>query len=307
MSKFLRKTSSSTTPSSFLHPSCMTRTESRLIVSGKQKQEKGSKTPPFLPLPHMRTRPDDATTPISCHTFIFDIDTIVDSTPADDSITGKIFDFHHSVQNPLASSIYNFYVLIETTRSNESNDKENVEGFLVDAIKSGLVSDGAISQDLNQASSFGQIREGIPEALQKAGVVYKYDLSIPVKKIKTGGKANVVGYGHLGDGNLHLNVSAPQYDDVILAETKPFVYEWTSKQHGSISAEHGLGLMKAEKIYYSKSTATDYDPYVRKIAVICVAKLYDINDKLVEDRGILVLLMCLVSSKVVVKVGNKFL
>ncbi|CAH1437215.1 unnamed protein product [Lactuca virosa] len=176
-----------------------------------------------------------------------------------------VLDHLDSVRNPLPSSIYNFYVLIETTGSNESNDKEKVEGFLVDAMESGLVSDGAIAQDLNQASSFWQIREGIPEALQKAGAVYKYDLSIPVEKmydlveemrIRLGGKANVVGYGHLGDGNLHLNVSAPQYDDAILGEIEPFVYEWTSKQRGSISAEHGLGLMKAEKIYYSKSTAT---------------------------------------------------
>ncbi|XP_052626918.1 D-2-hydroxyglutarate dehydrogenase, mitochondrial-like [Lactuca sativa] len=169
----------------------------------------------------------------------------------------EFVDHLDSVQNPLASSIYDFYVLIETTGSNESNDKENVKGFLVDAMKSGLVSDGAISHDLNQTSSFWQIREGIPEALQKARVVYKYDLSILVKKIKTGGKANVVGYGHLGDGNLHLNVSGSQYDDVILVETEPFVYEWTSKQYASISAEHGLGLMKAKKIYYSKSTATN--------------------------------------------------
>lgn len=50
-------------------------------------------------------------------------------------------------------------------------------------MKSGLVSDGAISHDLNQTSSFWQIREGIPEALQKARVVYKYDLSILVKKM----------------------------------------------------------------------------------------------------------------------------
>lgn len=86
-------------------------------------------------------------------------------------------------------------------------------------------------------------------------------------------------YGHLGDGNLHLNISATQYDDSvsncipfpsvdslilkcflkemhsfqILAKIEPFVYEWTSKQRGSISAEHGIGLMKANKIHYSKS------------------------------------------------------
>lgn len=170
-----------------------------------------------------------------------------------------------SVRNPLPSSIYNFYVLIETTGSNESNDKEKLEAFLLHAMENGLVSDGALAQDFNQASSFWHIREGIPEALMKAGAVYKYDLSLPVDKmydlveemrIRLGAKANVVGYGHLGDGNLHLNVSAQQYDDAILAQIEPFVYEWTSRHRGSISAEHGLGLMKAEKIYYSKSSET---------------------------------------------------
>nr|GFA37930.1 D-2-hydroxyglutarate dehydrogenase, mitochondrial isoform X1 [Tanacetum cinerariifolium] len=66
-------------------------------------------------------------------------------------------------------------------------------------------------------------------------------------------------HGHLGDGNLHLNVSAPKYVDDILAKIEPFVYEWTSRHRGSISAEHGLGLMKAEKIYYSKSSETQSD------------------------------------------------
>ncbi|CAI9270562.1 unnamed protein product [Lactuca saligna] len=202
MSKFSRKTSSSTTPSSVLHPSSMTRTESALRKLLFQ------------------ARLDEI---LSAFEFVDHLD---------------------SVQNPLASSIYNFYVLIKTTGSNESKDRENVDGFIV-------------------------------------GCTEKW----------FSGKANVVGYGHLRDGNLHLNVSAPQYDYA----------------HGSIIAEHGLGLMKAEKIYYNKSTATDYDPYVRKIAAICVAKLYDINDKLVEDRGFLVLLMCIVSNKVVAKLDNKFL
>lgn len=71
-----------------------------------------------------------------------------------------------------------------------------------------------------------------------------------------GHSAKVVGYGHLGDGNLHLNISASQYDDTLLAQIEPFVYEWTSKHRGSISAEHGLGLMKANKIHYSKSPET---------------------------------------------------
>ncbi|XP_058191506.1 D-2-hydroxyglutarate dehydrogenase, mitochondrial-like isoform X1 [Rhododendron vialii] len=104
---------------------------------------------------------------------------------------------------------------------------------------------------------------GVPEALMKAGAVYKYDLSLPIEKMydlvdemrmRLGPAAKVVGYGHLGDGNLHLNISLLEYDDIVLGQVEPFVYEWTSKHRGSISAEHGLGLMKANKIHYSKST-----------------------------------------------------
>ncbi|XP_027180080.1 D-2-hydroxyglutarate dehydrogenase, mitochondrial isoform X2 [Coffea eugenioides] len=169
------------------------------------------------------------------------------------------------VRNPLPPSIHNFYILIETTGSNETFDKENLEAFLLHSVESGLVANGVLAQDINQASSFWHIREGLPEALMKAGAVYKYDLSLPLEKmydlveemrVQIGPAATVVAYGHLGDGNLHLNISAPAYDDNILAKIEPFVYEWTSKNRGSISAEHGLGLMKAAKIHYSKSPET---------------------------------------------------
>ncbi|KAK6924488.1 FAD-linked oxidase, C-terminal [Dillenia turbinata] len=169
------------------------------------------------------------------------------------------------VRNPLPPSIHNFYVLIETTGSDESLDREKLEAFLLRLMEHGLISDGVLAQDINQASSFWRIREGVPEALMKAGAVYKYDLSLPVEKMydlvedmrtRLGDSAKVIGYGHLGDANLHLNVSASQYDDNILTQIEPFVYEWTSKHCGSISAEHGLGLMKADKIHYSKPPST---------------------------------------------------
>lgn len=169
------------------------------------------------------------------------------------------------VRNPLPASMHNFYILIETTGSDESYNREKLEAFLLSSMEDGLISDGVLAQDINQASSFWRIREGVPEALMKAGAVYKYDLSLPVEKmydlvddmrIRLGDLATVVGYGHLGDGNLHLNVSAPEYDDKILEQIEPYVYEWTSKHRGSISAEHGLGLMKANKVYYSKSAET---------------------------------------------------
>lgn len=164
-------------------------------------------------------------------------------------------------RNPLPTSECNFYLLIETTGSNQSHDREKVDKFLETCIDRGLVADGTIAQDSTQAMSFWRIREGITEALSKAGAVYKYDLSIPVPQLydlveelgkRLGKSAVVVGYGHLGDGNLHLNVSAPKYDDKLLAQIEPFVYEWTASQKGSISAEHGLGFIKANAIHYSK-------------------------------------------------------
>ncbi|KAK9136290.1 hypothetical protein Syun_015620 [Stephania yunnanensis] len=168
-------------------------------------------------------------------------------------------------RNPLPSSLYHFYVLIETTGSDPSYDREKLEAFLLQSMEGGLICDGAVAQDTNQSSSFWHIREGLPEALSKAGTVYKYDLSLPVEKmyglveemrLRLGQSAKVVGYGHLGDGNLHLNISTPEYDDSVLRKIEPFVYEWTSKHKGSISAEHGLGLMKANEIHYSKSPET---------------------------------------------------
>ncbi|WJX55643.1 D-2-hydroxyglutarate dehydrogenase, mitochondrial [Trifolium repens] len=168
-------------------------------------------------------------------------------------------------RNPFPTSLHNFYVLIETTGSDESSDKQKLEAFLLGSMENELVSDGVLAQDISQASTFWRLREGISEALMKAGAVYKYDLSIPVENLyslveemrsRLGDAANVIGYGHLGDSNLHLNVSVPQYDDKILSQIEPFVYEWTSKHRGSISAEHGVGLMKANEIFYSQSRET---------------------------------------------------
>ncbi|CAN6439404.1 unnamed protein product [Victoria cruziana] len=135
-----------------------------------------------------------------------------------------VITYLEGVRNPFPSSEYNFYVLIETTGSSESHDKEKLESFLMKSMEGGLISNGVVAQDMGQISSFWRIRQS----------------------------AKVLGYGHLGDGNLHLNVSAPEYDDKVLRKIEPFVYEWTSKHRGSISAEHGLGQMKANEIHYSK-------------------------------------------------------
>ncbi|KDO71042.1 hypothetical protein CISIN_1g0091122mg, partial [Citrus sinensis] len=70
-----------------------------------------------------------------------------------------VLTYLEGVRNPFSSSMHNFYVLIETTGSEESYDREKLEAFLLSSMEGGLISDGVIAQDINQASSFWRIRE----------------------------------------------------------------------------------------------------------------------------------------------------
>ncbi|KAK4058083.1 D-lactate ferricytochrome c oxidoreductase [Microbotryomycetes sp. JL221] len=163
-----------------------------------------------------------------------------------------------------------FYVLIETSGSNKDHDDEKLAGLLEHLMESEIVSDGVLAQDETQIASLWSLRESLPEAVGKLGKAYKYDLSMPVKdmyslveearaRFKEHGLDNdgniklTIGYGHLGDGNLHLNIVASQWDDKIEKVIEPWVYEATAQRNGSISAEHGLGVMKAPYVGYSKS------------------------------------------------------
>ena len=130
----------------------------------------------------------------------------------------------------------------------------------------GCVIDGTIAQDESQSAGIWKVREGITSALARQGCVYKYDVSLPLDKMyelveETRERlaplgATTTAFGHLGDGNLHLNVTTPgkfEVDDDVLNAIEPFVYEWVSERRGSISAEHGIGRMKREVLHLSKS------------------------------------------------------
>jgi len=166
-----------------------------------------------------------------------------------------------------------FYCLIETSGSNSEHDNEKLEKFLEYVMEKEIVLDGVVAQDATQVKALWGWREGIPECLGHWGSVYKYDLSIPINelyalvddvraKITDAGLigegeehpvVGVVGYGHMGDSNLHLNVATRRYDKKVEKALEPYVYEWVSKRNGSISAEHGLGLAKKNYIGYSRS------------------------------------------------------
>lgn len=166
-----------------------------------------------------------------------------------------------------------FYCLIETRGSNAEHDSEKLQNFLEYAMSEEIVSDGVVAQDESQIQSLWSWREGIPECLGHWGGVYKYDLSIPLAELyqlvedirgrleKAGlvgddeehPVVGIVGYGHIGDSNLHLNVATRRFDKEIERKLEPYVYEWISARNGSISAEHGLGLAKKAFVGYSRS------------------------------------------------------
>jgi FAD/FMN-containing dehydrogenase len=164
------------------------------------------------------------------------------------------------------------FVLLETSGGNKEHDEEKLNLFLETLLESDqpLITTGALSQSPAQFASLWKLREGVPEAISKEGKTYKYDISVPIaafkevvdatkEQLRRKGLLNedavrqVIGYGHIGDGNLHLNVAAAAYTPEVESALEPFVYELVASYKGSISAEHGIGAMKTHAIHYSKS------------------------------------------------------
>ncbi|ORZ35810.1 hypothetical protein BCR44DRAFT_118124 [Catenaria anguillulae PL171] len=199
-----------------------------------------------------------------------------------DSAACQLVDEHLShVRHPLESQQPGaFNVLVETAGADAEHNMAKLDAYLEKLMDEGVAVDGAVAQDQAQALAIWAVREGIPEACSKAGAVFKYDVSVPVPdlyelveatrtrlaELKVPGVLSVIGYGHVGDGNLHLNVAAEDYTKQVTNALEPFVYEWVASKRGSISAEHGLGLMKPKHLHYSKTKqAIDLMQQIKKV------------------------------------------
>ncbi|CDO72344.1 hypothetical protein BN946_scf184977.g41 [Trametes cinnabarina] len=164
------------------------------------------------------------------------------------------------------------FVLVETSGGKREHDEEKLNSLLESLMEADepLINTGVLATSPAQFSALWAIREGLTEAVSKEGKAYKYDISVPLHKFKEvvdrtkeqlrqkgllhdDAVKHVVGYGHVGDGNLHLNVVAAAYTPEIEAALEPFVYELVASYKGSISAEHGIGVMKTHALQYSKS------------------------------------------------------
>jgi len=166
------------------------------------------------------------------------------------------------VANPLDQGTA-WYLLTELT---SPNPRQNLAGLLTDelhqAAADGIVKDALIATSIAQALAMWKLRESVPEAQRHHGASLKHDISVPVssvpKLIEEGSalvrrlvpEGEVVGYGHLGDGNLHFNVSQRPGADktAFLQRGGPLehaVFDLVDSLGGSISAEHGIGRLKA--------------------------------------------------------------
>jgi FAD/FMN-containing dehydrogenase len=164
-----------------------------------------------------------------------------------------------------------YCVLLENSDSeSETHARDQFERLLETAFNQGLVSDAVVAESLSQARGLWHIRESIPLAQAEEGLNIKHDISIPVSTIpafcaetdallqREVPGVRLVNFGHLGDGNLHYNVQAPEGEDAkkFLTEQETrvntLVFDAVARYHGSISAEHGVGSLKAGHLPHYK-------------------------------------------------------
>ena len=172
---------------------------------------------------------------------------------------------HLQAVNPLATSSP-WYVLLEFADASD----DALEKCLQEALAQGVVSDAAIAQTQAQRQTFWHLRESLSESQKFEGGSIKHDVSVPVSKVPefiaaatkaVAGfmpDARVCAFGHLGDGNIHFNISQPVGMDkaAYLAQwpaMNEVVFAEVLKRGGSISAEHGIGRLKAPDMLKIKS------------------------------------------------------
>lgn len=176
---------------------------------------------------------------------------------------------HTHLPKPLGQEYPN-YLLIEVENADASIEASILENFEA-CVGEGWVLDGAIAQSEAQARDFWRLREDISEATAPF-TPYKNDVSVTVAKVpeflaKTDAALRkgypdfkVVWFGHIGDGNMHINILKPEGlgRDEFLKRCKgvnTVLFDIIEKLEGSVSAEHGVGLVKKDDLFHTRGKA----------------------------------------------------
>ena len=181
---------------------------------------------------------------------------------------------HRKLRPPFGSPA-KCYVLVEA----EDADPELLQGW-VESLFSGrdasvhagreLVQDGTMAQHASEAKDLWSLRESISESLSATGLPHKNDIALPVSELEAFCARfesvfareypgwEICLFGHIGDGNLHVNVMKPDAmsKEEFLSKTHDAdraLFDLVRAHHGSVSAEHGIGLLKKDFLGYSRS------------------------------------------------------
>jgi FAD/FMN-containing dehydrogenase len=169
---------------------------------------------------------------------------------------------HSSAREPLEDA-HQWYVLLELASQSESGLNDKLMALLEAAFEREIVEDAAVAASLDQRAAFWILRENLSEMQKLEGGSIKHDVCVPVASVpaflaeatpiveKTIPGARPVPFGHMGDGNIHFNVSQPLGADKAAflarwAELNDNVHAVVKKMNGSISAEHGIGVLKRD-------------------------------------------------------------
>ncbi|MBU3961113.1 MAG: FAD-binding oxidoreductase [Alphaproteobacteria bacterium] len=173
------------------------------------------------------------------------------------------------VRDPL-SSPHPWYALIDISTSDSAATAERmIDTLLEEALEAGLIEDAVIASSLAQQKAFWHLRESMSEAQKPEGGSIKHDVSVPVSRVPRFladadaavlaliPDARICAFGHLGDGNIHYNISQP-----VGADKAAFIARWREvngvvhavvhAHGGSISAEHGVGQLKRDELIASR-------------------------------------------------------
>ena len=184
----------------------------------------------------------------------------------------SLVDKHFSQQRIPLYKDTPFCVLLENSdHESERHAREQFERLLETAMEQGCVTDAVVAENIAQAHALWHLRESIPMAQAEEGLNIKHDISIAVSRIpefvattnalleSAIPGVRLVNFGHLGDGNLHYNVQAPDGSDAAAflraqeENVNTIVYDSVARFDGSISAEHGIGSLKLDKLEHHKS------------------------------------------------------
>jgi FAD/FMN-containing dehydrogenase len=164
-----------------------------------------------------------------------------------------------------------WHVLVELSDSTEGPALDALlQDTLEAAVEVGLLRDAAIASSETQRADFWKLRENVSEAQKLDGVSIKHDVSVPVSRVpelieratveleRKFPDIRIVAFGHVGDGNIHYNCSKSERDEAssfahLAPDVNHVVYEVVRSLGGSISAEHGLGVLKRDEIRLYKS------------------------------------------------------